>query len=293
VGHSIRWRGILPLCVAFLTGIGPAAAAERIVSLAPSVTEIVFAIGAGDRLVGVSTYCDHPPEALGIPRIGNFLSPNVELILAAKPDLVIGVPSPANRSPVENLERLGLRVLIVDPEGVESIFTSIQTVADAIGTPERGAALIESIRRQMAAVSARLDGVAAERVLMLVGRRPMVAAGAGTYLDELIRIARGVNVAAPIGEKWPSIGIEFVVETGPEVIIDAGMGSEEPDGEGRRGFWQAFPIIPAVRNGRVHAYQAFELLRPGPRVAETLEAVARLIHPERFASTTPQPGDSS
>lgn len=258
------------------------AGAERIVSLAPSVTEILFAIGAGERVVGVSTYCDHPPEALRLPRIGTFLSPNVELILAAKPDLVIGVPSPANRSPVENLETFGLRVLIVDPEGVESIFTSIRAVAEAAGTPERGDRLIDSIRARMAAVLARLDGAPLERVLMLVGRRPMVAAGAGTYLDELVRLSRGVNVAAASGERWPSVGIEFVVEAGPDVIIDAGMGSEEAEGKDRRAFWQTFRAIPAVERARVHPYGDFALLRPGPRIAETLEAVARLVHPERF-----------
>jgi iron complex transport system substrate-binding protein len=272
----------------FVAGIPPASAAERIVSLAPSVTEILFAIGAGERVVGVSTYCDHPPEALRLPRIGTFLSPNVELILAAKPDLVIGVPSPANRSPVESLQELGLRILIVDPEGVESIFTSIRAVAGAVGTPERGERLIEDIRRRMASVLARLDDAPVERVLMLVGRRPMVAAGAGTYLDELIRLARGVNVAAPIGQRWPSVGIEFVVEAAPGVIIDAGMGNEEADAEDRRAFWHGFPAIPAVERGRVHPYGDFALLRPGPRVAETLEAVARLIHPERFSSAMPR-----
>src|SRR5215470_19986888 len=107
-----------------------AASPQRIISLAPSITEILFALGVGDRVVGVSTYCDYPPEATRIDRIGTFLQPNVERILAKKPDLVIGVPSPDNRAPVERVEELGLRVLIVNPERIDDILQAIRTIAD-------------------------------------------------------------------------------------------------------------------------------------------------------------------
>jgi iron complex transport system substrate-binding protein len=166
-----------------------ATAPQRIVSLAPSITEIVFALGVADRLVGVSTYCDYPPEASRIERIGTFLQPNVERILAKRPNLVIGVPSPGNRAPVQRLQELGLRVLIVDPELIADILAAIRTIADAVGEPARGAALVARIERDVAAVTARLDGAPRPRVLMLVGRSPFIAAGPGTYQGELIGLA--------------------------------------------------------------------------------------------------------
>jgi cobalamin transport system substrate-binding protein len=266
--------------LALLLAAGP----QRIISLAPSVTEILFALGVGDRVVGVSTYCDYPPAATHIDHIGTFLQPDVERILIEQPDLVIGVPSPGNRAPVERLESLGVRVLIVDPERVDQILASIRTIAAAVGARDAGTRLTARIEHELAAVRARLDGAARPRVLMLVGRSPFVAAGRGTYQDELIELAHGTNLAAAAGEAWPNLSLETIVARAPEVIIDASMGSEAPsDPAAAVAFWRDFPTIPAVRDQRVYGYGATELLRPGPRVARTLEAVARFIHPERFA----------
>ena len=257
---------------------------QRIISLAPSITEILFALGVGDRVVGVSTYCDYPPEATRIDRIGTFLQPNVERILAKRPDLIIGVPSPDNRAPVERLEALGLRVLIVDPERIDDVFKAIRTIADAVGIPERGAELVARIQRDMAAVTAKLDDAPRPRVLMLVGRSPFIAAGPGTFQAQLVELARGDNLTATASQPWPSVTLEFIVAHAPEVIIDASMGSEESaDRASALAFWNDFPTVPAVRDQRIYGYHAYELLRPGPRVAQTLETVARFIHPERFA----------
>jgi len=261
-----------------------AASPQRIISLAPSITEILFALGVGDRVVGVSTYCDYPPEATRIDRIGTFLQPNVERILAKRPDLIIGVPSPDNRAPVERLEALGLRVLIVDPERIDDILKAIRTIADAVGVPERGAELVARIQRDIAAVTAKLNDAPRPRVVMLVGRSPFIAAGPGTFQAQLVDLAHGDNLTAQASQPWPSVTLEFIVARAPEVIIDASMGSEETaDRASAIAFWNDFPTVPAVRNRRIYGYRAYELLRPGPRVAQTLEAVARFIHPERFA----------
>lgn len=260
-----------------------AAPPQRIVSLAPSVTEILFALGVGDRVVGVSTYCDYPAEATKIDRIGTFLQPNVERIVGKRPDLVIGVPSPGNRGSVERIEALGVRVLIVNPERIAEILASIRTIADAVGVPEAGAALVARIEAELDAVARRLEGAPRPRVLMLVGRSPFVAAGRGTYQDELVTRAHGTNLAAASGGAWPNLGLETIVAQAPEVIIDASMGSEEAsDRASALAFWSDFPTVPAVRDQRIYGYRAYELLRPGPRVAQTLETVARFIHPERF-----------
>lgn len=273
--------------IAFLALLGlaapVAAAPQRIVSLAPSVTETLFALGVGERVVGVSTYCDYPPAAARIAKVGTFLQPNVERILVLRPDLVIAVPSPGNRAPVERLRALGLRILIVDPERIDEILASIRQIADAVGVPEAGARLTEKIEAGVRAVEQRVAGAAKVRTLLLVGHSPFVAAGAGTYQDDLVTRAGGTNVAAAGGQAWPNLNLEFIVAQAPQVIIDASLGGEEAAAGAAAAFWNDFATIPAVRDQRVSSSRAYELLHPGPRVVETLTAVARLIHPERFA----------
>jgi iron complex transport system substrate-binding protein len=283
----MRMRVVIALLV--LLAAPPALAVpQRIVSLAPSVTETLFALGVGERVVGVSSYCDYPPAAARIDKVGTFLQPNVERILAKRPDLVIAVPSPGNRAPVERLRELGLEVLIVDPERIAEILDASRRIAAAVGAPEEGERLIGRIEGELRAVAARVAGAPPVRALLLVGHAPFIAAGAGTYQDELITRGGGANVAAAAGPAWPNLSLEFVVAQAPQVIIDASMGSEEAtDRAAALAFWEQFPSLPAVRDRRIHGYGAHELLRPGPRVGETLAAVARFLHPERFAAGAP------
>jgi iron complex transport system substrate-binding protein len=271
----------LVVCLFSLLHAAPARAeARRIVSLAPSATEILFALGVGERVIGVSTYCDHPAETARIDKVGTFLSPNVERIVAKKPDLVIAVPSPGNQRAVESMQQLGLSVLVVDPDGVASILAAVQTIADAVGAPEAGRRLRKEIEARLRALQDRLAEATPRSVLMAVDRRPLIVVGAHTYQDELIRLARGINLGAKAGNQWPHVGLEFAVAQAPEVIIDTAMGND--DDASPMDFWRTFSTIPAVREGRVYGHRAFVLLRPGPRVAEALETVARFIHPEMF-----------
>ncbi|MBI3783987.1 MAG: ABC transporter substrate-binding protein [Deltaproteobacteria bacterium] len=265
-----------------------AAEPQRIISLAPSVTETLFALGVGDRVVGVSVYCDYPPEATKIDRVGNFLTPNVEAIVDKKPDLIIVVPSPGNQNPVETLRRLGFPVLLVDPNTIAQIEEAIVTIAKAVGRETAGQALIATIEQRLAAIRARLAGAPQRKVLMVVGQTPLIAVGAGIFQDELIRMARGVNLGAQAGGSWPHISLELVIAAGPEVIIDTTMGNEERAGSGAAlEFWKGFQTIPAVRLGRVHGYKQYQLLRPGPRIPEAFEAIARFVQPERFEDEAP------
>jgi len=262
-----------------------AAEVQRVISLAPSVTETIFALGFGDRLVGVSVYCDYPPEAQRIDRVGTFLTPNVEAILAKHPDVIIAVPTPGNQSAVEALRHMGLNVVLVDPNTVAEIEDSLVTVARALGHEEAGHALVARLEARLAAVRARVADAAERKVLMVVGQTPLVVVGSGTFQDELIRMARGINLAANAGGPWPHLSLEFVIAAAPEVIIDTTMGNEERVGAAAAlEFWSAFPTIPAVRDRHVFGFKAYEILRPGPRIAEALEAMARFIHPERFAA---------
>lgn len=270
------------VALALLGAAGPAAA-MRIVSLAPSVTETLFAVGAGAEVVGVSTYCDFPPEVAAIDRVGSFLSPSIEVIIAKRPDLVIGVPTPGNRNSVEAIERLGLGVLIVDPQTVGAIRTAIETIAGAVGHAAEGRALVARIDADMGSTRRRLEGAPTRRVLMVVGHMPLVAVGTGVFQDELLRMARGVNLAAAAGGQWPNLSMEWVVAQRPEVIIDATMGNEEREGpQAAADLWRSFPALPAVRSGRIFGYREYAVLRPGPRIAEGFRAIAAFVHPERF-----------
>jgi iron complex transport system substrate-binding protein len=281
----------LLLCVMLATGAlateGTGATADpgamRIVSLAPSVTEILFAIGAGDRLVGVCNFCDHPPEVASIRRIGTFTAPSIETVLAVRPDLLIAVRGPATMTAIEAVRRIGVDVLVVQDTTIEAVWKAIDDIGARTGRATAAAALATAMRARFDAIRARLAGAPRRRVLVVVGQTPLVVAGGGAFADELVEIAGGTNVANDIKQPWPRLGLETVLARGPEVIIDSAASHE--DGASA-GFWQRFPTLPAVRDGRVHAYGSFDALRGGPRLADAAEEFARLIHPERYGIVT-------
>jgi iron complex transport system substrate-binding protein len=260
---------------------GTAVEPKRIVSLAPSVTETLFALGAGEQLVGICTFCDFPHEVERIDRIGSYIAPNVEAIIAKAPDVVIGVP-PNSPEAVAALQRAGLRVVIVQVDTLEQIEAAMRTIAHEAGRDAQGEALLVELRQRMAAVRARLEGAPPRRVLMVVGQNPLIAVGSGIFLNELIAQAHGLNIAADTNQQWPRLSLEVAVAKQPEVIIDGSMGSDETGEAQLLGVWQNFPELPAVRNGRLYGRRSYALLRPGPRLAEGFEELARLIHPERF-----------
>jgi len=261
------------------TPAASAAPPARIVSLAPSVTETLFALGVGDRVVAVSDYCDYPPEATRLPRVGSFNSPSVEAVIAQRPDLVIGLPSPGNHENVLTMRRLGVRVEIVDPERLADVPVVTRRIAEVAGVPAAGDRLVAQMTREMDAVKARVAGVPKPRALMLVGQDPLIAVGPESFLGEMLEAAGAVNVA-PAGESWPRLNLEVAIAENPDVIIDCSMGTEA--GTATLAFWTRFASLAAVKNGRVHPFRSFEALRPGPRLAQALEELARLLHPDRF-----------
>ncbi|MGE0821773.1 MAG: ABC transporter substrate-binding protein [Candidatus Binatia bacterium] len=255
---------------------------RRIVSLAPSVTETLFAIGAGSQVVGVCTFCDFPRDVARLDRIGAYVNPNVEAIVAKRPDVVIGVP-PNNPEAIAALQRLGVRVTIVRVDTIAGTEAAIRTIAREAGRETQGEELLADMRQRMAAVRARLAEAPRRRVLMVVGQTPLIAVGSGIFLDELIDQAHGINIAAQAKQPWPHLSLEVVVAHQPEIIIDGSMGTEEQkEAEQRLGIWRNFPTVPAVRDGRLYGRLSSALLRPGPRLPEAFEEIARFIHPERF-----------
>jgi iron complex transport system substrate-binding protein len=255
------------------------AAPARMVSLAPSITETLFALGAGDRVVAVSDYCDYPPDVQRLPRVGSFNAPSVEAVLAARPDVVIGAPSPGNHESVLTMQRLGIRVEIVDPERLADLPAVTRKIAAIAGVPDAGERLVARMAREMDAVRKRVAGAPKPRALMLVGQDPLIAVGPESFLGEMLVEAGAVNLA-PAGQAWPRLNVEVVIAADPEVIVDCSMGTEA--GTATLAYWTRFPSITAVKTKRVHPFRSFEALRPGPRLALALEELARVLHPDRF-----------
>jgi iron complex transport system substrate-binding protein len=261
--------------------------AERIISLAPSVTEILFALGAGKEVVGVSQYCDYPPAATRLPRVGSWLTPNVEAIIGLRPTLVIGSGVSSDTRELGVIRETGCSVMTVADDSLSEIESNIQTIGDRVGRADAARAMLAALKTRIDSVRAKVAGTRRVRVLMLVGHEPIIAVGARTYLDDLLTLANSENLADTSGQQWPELSIEYIIASRPEVILDGQMGS---DAQAPRNFWNRYPIIPAVRNHRVFGYPQNPILHPGPRVGESLEMIAAMVHPERFSARAAMAG---
>src|SRR5690348_2433319 len=249
------------LAAAFSIGAAAAPARLRIVSLSPAVTETLFALGEGKAVVGVSEYCDYPPPATRLPKVGSFLTPNVEAIVALRPDLVIGPGLSSSRREVRMLESMGFQTLTVSDNSLEGIEQSITLIGARTGVPVAARDLLDVMQAHINGVRARLEGTKPRTVVMLVGHQPMVAVGRGTFLDDLIHLAGGDNIADLAAQSWPRLSVEYIIAMRPEVILDGAMGS---DAKTQAGFWARYPEIPAVHEQRVFGYPQDPTLHPGP-----------------------------
>ncbi len=245
--------------------------------MTPALTEILFALGLGDRLVGVTTYCDWPPEARRIPKVGGYVNPSVEGILALRPDLVLVTPAAGNRDGALAVRRAGVRLEVVEADSVAGTYAAIERVAALCGVPDRGRDLAASLRARVEAALSRVRGLPRVRTLFCLELDPLVAAGPGTLPAEILDLAGGENVA--VEGRYPRLGIETVLAAAPEVILAARMDAQAPaSSEAAARYWRRWPSIPAVRDGRVFTIDATVALRPGPRVAEAVELVAGILH---------------
>ncbi|MFQ5924426.1 MAG: ABC transporter substrate-binding protein [Dehalococcoidia bacterium] len=251
----------------------------RVVSLAPSITEILFALGLGDRVVGVTDYSDYPEEALAKPRVGGYWQPSLEKIVALTPDLLLMTERPDLISEFENL---GLTFVVLDPDDMDGILKNIELIGQITGVEQRAEALTADMEARIEAVVAKTGEAPKPRVFYVIDAsdpsKPWTAGG-GTFIDALIGLAGGENIAATAGQ-WTQFSLEAVVNADPEIIIaDAGMGTAlAPDLERLSG-WKE---IGAVKEGKVYLIDGALTSRPGPRIVDGLEEMARIIHPELF-----------
>lgn len=259
---------------------------SRIVSTSPGITETLFALQLGDRVVGVSTYCRYPAQVLSLPKVGTFLKPEPETIVRLGPDLVYVHAGP--HAAASQLAAIGLRTAVVEGGSLPGVFSTIRQISTAAGVPERGDGLVREIRSALDRVRAAVAGRPARRVLVIVGRRPdaltdMVAVGPGSYLHDLIDIAGGENVMGSVKFEYPRISMEAVISLKPDVIIDVGeAGGTAADSERRRqvaaSLWAKQRLVAAVRTGGVHVVNDEAFVVPGPRVVGVARAMAAWFH---------------
>jgi len=267
-----------PPTPAGLTGASP----QRIVSLTPALTEILFAVGAGDRVVGVTQYCDFPPAAQAKPKVGGYVNPSVESVLALKPDLVFVSPGPGNRDSALAMERAGLRLEIVPSETLEESLAAIEGVARAVGVEATGRDLAASVRARLHAVTKRVLGTRRVRTLFCIQTDPIIAAGRDTLPSQLLEIAGGSNVVVAL--RYPRLDVEAVAAAEPELILQARMDLASGAAHDEDAFWKRWTAIPAVARGRVVVLRDDLALRPGPRVADAAEGLAAILHGEAAAA---------
>ncbi len=274
------------------SGPGPRAPA-RLVSLVPAITETLFALGLGEKVVGVSTYCDFPPEARTLPKVGTFSEPVAEAIVALHPDLVLTSPSPGNESAVRAIERAGVLVAVVQSEGgLAESRSAMLAVAEVVGAKPEGERLLASIDARIEAVRSAAASLAKPRVAVVVGREPLVLAGPASYLGELVVLAGGVNVADPVGGRWPRVGLEYLVQSSPQVLVDLSVSMGEQDSAGALFLaWSSIAKVPAIASGRVVGDERSVMLRPGPRLGEAAFALATALHPGFVLAGDEREGD--
>jgi iron complex transport system substrate-binding protein len=261
-------------------------APDRVVSMAPSITEILFALDLGDLLVGRTRYCDYPPEALQSTSIGGFYEPNYEAITQLEPDLVILLPD--HERPAQRLAALGIPTLEVQNGTVEQILDAIRTVGDECGAPAEAAELVQSLRSRMERVERLTANLPRPAVLVSVGRnmgsgdlQDVYVAGAGSFFDELIRLAGGRNAYS--GDlKYPTVSQEGIIRMNPQVVIDIipDLAQKNIGRDAVLAEWSTVPGVDAVDNDRVYVFGQDYVAVPGPRFVLILEQMARVLHPE-------------
>ncbi len=264
-----------------------AQAPKRIVSTAPSITELLYALGLGDRIVGVDRFSRYPAEALKKPKIGDYVNPNLEAIAALRPDLVI-IPT----NPIRLAERLGvlrLKVLEIDQDTIAKLYDSFRIVGEATGATAKAAQLASTVQAQLDAVRKRAAPLKRTRVMFVVGRTPnrldgLIVVGQASYLNEIITLAGGENVFRDAVAPYPGVSLEEVLARNPDVIVDMGemadtVGVTEERKQEVVSLWDRLSSVAAVKQHRVYAVASDIYVEPGPRVVDAAKAFLEMLHP--------------
>jgi iron complex transport system substrate-binding protein len=252
---------------------------ERIVSLAPNLTEIIYAVGAGDRLVGNTTYCDYPAQAKQVAKVGDTLHPSIERIIALRPQLILVSTASQLETFTRQLDEQQIAVYVTDPHDLEGVLRSIASVGDLLGQRAEGERVATELRTRAAKVAEAVRTSPRMSVFYQLSAEPLYTAGRDSYITDLIERAGGRSVTAEVPGAWPRYSEEAALASRPEAIVMATGGSM---GEANRDVAAALKKSPAAQEGRIIQINGDYLSRPGPRLVDGLEQMARGLHPEAF-----------
>ncbi|MBL8148865.1 MAG: ABC transporter substrate-binding protein [Blastocatellia bacterium] len=249
---------------------------ERIVSLAPSITETLFALGIGEKVVGVTSYCNYPSEAQSKTQVGDTLKPNIEQIISLKPDLVLITTASQLEQFTTKLSQAGIAVFVVKAQTVEDVFKSIASIGKLTGREQQAKAILDNMNSRIEAVKKKVEGKTKPKVFIVIGTEPLITAGRDSFITDLVKIAGGDSISADVASEWPIYSAETVIAKKPDVIllpIDA-HGSEAE----RRRLPEGLHETPATKQGRTYTIDGELILRPGPRIVDGIEEMAELFY---------------
>lgn len=246
---------------------------QRIVSLAPSITETLFALDLGDRIVGVTTFCDYPPAATAKEKVGDTLRPSIEKIVALRADLAVASTSSQLEQYVRRLDDLGIAVYISNPRKVADVAATIERLGALTGTTARARELSGDLQKRAAAIDQKVQAAARPRVLVILGTEPLITVGGNTFINDLIERAGGRSISAGETAEYPQYSLETAVAARPEVIFLQAQDANLPE---------RLRATPAAQAKRIYHIDDNLMLRPGPRIIDGLEQMAAEIHPELF-----------
>lgn len=248
---------------------------ERIVSLAPSTTELIYALGAGNKVVGVTDYDNYPPEVEDITKVGGFKGPNIEAITAQNPDIVLA-STQSGQEEMETLENMGIPVVMIEAKDIEGIYESIRLLAQITGTNEKSQEIINEMESKISEIKDKVEDLPTIDVFYLVSFDGNWTAGKGTFIDELITLAGGKNVAQDV-DGWAQYSVEELVKNNPDAIITSPHAGNVKDIEKAEGYKD----INAVKNGNIFVISNDDIIaRASNRIVLGLEEIAKFLHPE-------------
>lgn len=253
---------------------------ERFVSLAPNLTEIAFAIGADDRLVGNTTFCNYPEKAKSITKVGDTLQPSIERVLALRPQLVLVSTASQLQAFTAQLEQHGIALYINDPQSLEDVLLSITNLGDVLNQSAAASELVRQLRARTEAVERAVAGRPRVRVFFQLSGQPLYTAGKTSFVTNLIERAGGRSVTADVNEAWPRLSDEAALASRPEAVIM--LSGESMGAAANLKVAPALQNSPAVRTERLYVIDGDLLTRPGPRLVDGLEQIATALHPEAF-----------
>lgn len=256
----------------------------RLIAMAPNLTEILYALGLGDRVVGVTRYSDYPLAAAQKPKMGTFWEPNIESVIAAQPHLVVMLDFPQQRDLATRLNRIGYDCLTVSIWTIEEFFDAVTAIGHATATDQEANRIVRDIKSDMETLEKAIAGRPRPRVLWVVQREPLRVAGRETFVNELIELAGGQNAIGPTLHEYPPIGAEQAIASKAEIIIEPAMTGGDLAGQNQQArlHWSRLPSIPAVAEGRIHVIDADTVSRLSPRLYQGVRMIAEYLHPEAF-----------